>query len=642
MFVRNLSLVVISIFLTIATLSLPALGQKHADIGRRTAPTEADLTALSSDASFVPERQPLSFAGSYSMDRMFGTASLSGVITVGAGGNYASLTNSGGAFQAINTLGLNGNLIINIISDLSAETGAVPLNESAGGFSVLIRPVDRRRTISGTSAASSGLIIIAGADNVTIDGSLGNTDDRGLTITNATTSSAVIWIQSGAASGANGNTIRNINLAGSAATNIVAGVLAGAPTFGSAATFPNSNNTIENISVIKAENAVYISGNSTTFDQSWTIKGNTFGSTVASEKLSYRGMLIGGVNNFAVTQNTIRGISSSTTSTSTMSGIQLANNCTNGSVTRNFITDVKHNNPTGFGANGILVGQTATAANVSVINNIVSDVATIGFNGIGLNDNAYGIVISSGSGYKLYNNSAYLTRYDSTIDSAITSALNITSAVTATGAIELINNFFGDNQLTGTRYGVINAATQAAAVFTTIDYNDYFGQFVGRQGSTNLQTLPLWQNATLQDAHSISLGPGVYSDIHLHITAGSNLNNKGILLAAVPSDFDGEPRPSFGGTEIGADEQYGRANLTGRILTAEGQPIKNVRIIATASAFSASTVTNGLGYFVFRDVLTQRDYTLTFISKQYAFSQPVVTLSHTSDNSSNYFADPVL
>ena len=572
---------------------------------------------------------------------MFGTGSLNGVITVGAGGNYASLTNSGGAFQAINTFGLNGNLIINIISDLSAETGAVPLNEFSGAFSLLIRPINRRWTISGTSAASSGLIILAGADNVTIDGSLGNTDDRGLTITNATTTSAVIWIQSGAASGANGNTIRNTNLAGSVATNIIAGVLAGAPTFGSAATFPNSNNTIENVSVIKAQNAVFISGNAATFDQNWMIKGNTFGSTVASEKLSFRGMLLGGANNFTITQNTIRGISSSTTTTSTMTGVQLANSCTNGAITRNLITDVKHNNPTGFGANGIWLGQTTAAANVSLINNIVSDVATIGFNGTGVNDNAYGIVISSGSGYKLYNNSVYLTRYDPTVADAITAAINITSAVTASGAIELINNFFGDNQLTGTRYGILNAATTGAAFFTTIDYNDYFAQFVGRQGSTNLQTLPLWQNATGQDVHSISIGVQFASgDFTLH--GGGQLQSRATPLPDVLIDFDGESRPSGTGYDIGADELQPRADLIGRVLTAEGQPIENVRVIGTASGlgFNGTALTNGLGYFRFPNAQFGT-YTLTFISKRYTFTQPAVTFDHIASNSWNYFAEPL-
>lgn len=54
-------------------------------------------------------------------------------------------------------------------------------------FTVTIKPSGGPRTISGTSAASSGLIIFHGADNVTIDGSTSGGTDQSLTITNLNT-----------------------------------------------------------------------------------------------------------------------------------------------------------------------------------------------------------------------------------------------------------------------------------------------------------------------------------------------------------------------------------------------------------------------------------------------------------------------
>ena len=90
-----------------------------------------------------------------------------GTFNVGTGQTYTSLTNPGGIFQAINLSGATGNIVINITSDLAGETGAVALNEIAGGFTVLIKPDGAARTITGTTP---NLIKLNGADGVTIDG----------------------------------------------------------------------------------------------------------------------------------------------------------------------------------------------------------------------------------------------------------------------------------------------------------------------------------------------------------------------------------------------------------------------------------------------------------------------------------------
>jgi subtilisin-like proprotein convertase family protein len=93
----------------------------------------------------------------------------SGAYTVGSGGNYPSLTNSGGIFEAINLAGASGPVTINIVSDMTGETGAVPLNPIAGNPAVLIKPSGAPRTISGI--APIAVIRINGADNIRIDGS---------------------------------------------------------------------------------------------------------------------------------------------------------------------------------------------------------------------------------------------------------------------------------------------------------------------------------------------------------------------------------------------------------------------------------------------------------------------------------------
>jgi hypothetical protein len=94
-------------------------------------------------------------------------------ITVGTGGTYTSLTNTGGLFQTISSFALTGNTTVNIISDLLAESGTYALS-SAGlnGYSLKIKPsIDSIRTISNAGDLSTYMIRLVGASNITIDGS---------------------------------------------------------------------------------------------------------------------------------------------------------------------------------------------------------------------------------------------------------------------------------------------------------------------------------------------------------------------------------------------------------------------------------------------------------------------------------------
>ncbi len=105
------------------------------------------------------------------------SAALSGTVNVGPAELITSLTNAGGAFQAINASTLSGNLVLNITGDLTTETGTFALNqwaeEGTGNYTITISPSAAAvRTISGSSAAAS-LVRFDGADRVTIDGRFG-------------------------------------------------------------------------------------------------------------------------------------------------------------------------------------------------------------------------------------------------------------------------------------------------------------------------------------------------------------------------------------------------------------------------------------------------------------------------------------
>jgi hypothetical protein len=475
-----------------------------------------------------------------------------GTYTVGTGGNYTSLTNLGGIFDALNVAGATGNITINIISDLTGETGAVALNELAGGITVTIKPSGAARTITGT-AANLSLIKLNGADGVTIDGSLSGGTDRSLTMTYGNTGGTVIWIASASASnGANNNTVKNCILSGNTGATIISGVLAGSgTTLGGDADFSNSNNTIQNNAVFRVQNAFFLRGNGTAFDQNWLITGNNLGSNVAADKLLFRGMLLGNAQNFTISNNVISGISSTTTTSSTMSGIQIALLVNGGSITRNKISDIRQNNTAGWGSNGIYFSSSTTTSNVTIANNFVSDVASQGFNGVTSVDNGYGIMIDAGGGYNFYHNTVVLNS-NQVSAAGVTAALNIAAAAATVGSIDLRDNILMSTQTVGTRYGVLDSSTAGATVFSTINYNDYFAQNVGFLTSAQ-PTLANWQTATGQDANSQAVDPVFVSATDFHLQPTSTLVSAGTPIATVTTDIDGDPRPAVN-PDIGADE----------------------------------------------------------------------------------------
>ncbi len=500
---------------------------------------------------------------------------LASTYSVGSGGDFDSLTNPGGVFDAINNNGLSGNVIFNVVSDLTGETGAVALNQAAeqgaGGYTITIKPGGGPRSISGASSGGTALLKLNGADRVTIDGSSSGGSDRSLTITNSNADGAVVWIASASGTdGATNNTVKNCNVVGSGSTGTLCGILAGSgSSFGSSADAPNSGNTIQNNVITKVQDAVHLDGKTGTFDQNWTITGNTFGSSVPAEKLSKRGLFLADVQNFSITNNDIRGISTPVDSPDTISGISVGGGSRDGSISGNRIADIKQTNPDGWGSNGILLAVSADSANLTVANNFISDVASQGFPDAESTDNGYGIMVNLGGGYRIWFNSVSLAT-NQALANGKTAAINIASVVNKAGAVDLRNNVLANTQTFGLRYAIYNNSTMGAAVFASIDANDYFAQYVGHQDDLDRTSLGNWQGATGQDANSIAADPLFISagDLHLN-SAASPAANAGFPIAGVTTDIDGSTR-SLQRPEIGADELPVSANLAALALSASG------------------------------------------------------------------------
>jgi trimeric autotransporter adhesin len=503
-------------------------------------------------------------------DQINGTLSsvppLNGGYTVGTGGNYTSLTNPGGIFDALNSSGASGNIVINITTNLTGETGAISLNELAGGSTVTIKPSGAARTITG--APTAALIALNGADNVTIDGSLSGGTDRSLTIS-FTSGTAAVSLGSGT-NGAQNDTVKNVNIVGYSPTAALVGIASGANAVGSAATAFNNNDRIQNNSI---QGVIF---GITSLGQTAALK-NT-GTVITQNVMTGTGTSrVGRVGIYAIyddggqfTQNTISGISSAESadaigmaigaqavSATTITSFEVSNAL----VARNYIGSVVQTNT--YSAVGILMGASTTGINL-VANNMVT-----GVNGNGdVGDFEAGILIANAAGgtQRIYHNSVSLTGSRGATPTDMYGAFAL--AIFGTDQpVDIRDNILYNTQTqaggsaTGNSYALgIGYATFANL---TSNYNDLYvngaqgkigltGGLVNTAG-TDRTALSDLQGATAQDANSVSVAPQFTSATDLHLQFTSLLLNAGTPVG-LSNDFDGDPRPSGAGPEIGADE----------------------------------------------------------------------------------------
>jgi hypothetical protein len=169
-------------------------------------------------------------------------AQITATSTGGGSGTYTTLK---GAFDKINDGTLTGDVTLQVTASTS-ETATALLSASGTGSasytSVVVYPTSADLSIvaDGTLPASSHLITLDGADNVTIDGRVNQSgardDAHSLTIASTSTSAATIILQNDASS----NTIKNSILKGNATS------AKGIVWIASSATLGNNTNLIDN------------------------------------------------------------------------------------------------------------------------------------------------------------------------------------------------------------------------------------------------------------------------------------------------------------------------------------------------------------------------------------------------------------
>lgn len=494
--------------------------------------------------------------------------SLNGTYTVGASGDFTTLT---AAVNAYNTNCLEGPVVF-LLTDNAypAETFPITINANAFASSVntlTIRPAaGATPVVSGSTATGQGLIRLNGADWVILDGSNtvgGTTRDLTINNTSTATNTAVIWVSSvNPTNGATNNTIRNTNIiGGSNTTTSTFGIHISGQTITTTSTGDNNNNNqIANNAISRSYYGIYAAaGSASTSYTNLVIEENSIGSDAgATEQIGQRGIQLQQVDNAQVVGNTIFNIIGSTPINPT--GIFLGTGVRNSAILANDIRSIRYTGTGGYGGKGIDVQSNLPAVNLLIANNFISDISGDGWSAF-TSDAIIGIRLGTGTAQgsiNVFNNSIHLFGpADRSGTLTVSAALYIGSGSTNISVRNnILINTLVNNLNPAAKAFAINTAAPAA--FATINHNDYVVS--GPQGITGFLnsdrlTLTDWQAATGQDANSIAIAPVFFSNTDLHLVSAQNLclDGAGTPLAVVTTDFDGEARDA-NTPDIGADE----------------------------------------------------------------------------------------
>lgn len=449
---------------------------------------------------------------------------ISGVKTVGSGGDYQNLTT---AFADINAQALGGNVELQLITGYPATPETYPIQSSntsaVGAFTVKVYP-----TVSGlsiTSANATGTLNLNNAANLTFDGRVNQTGANDLVISNTNAganSYAVQFVNDAKSNTLQYLTIHSVNNSTSSGT-IVFG--------GSTGTSGNDNNLIDHCDIKDGAstpfNAIYSAGTSTSLDNSgntvsnsniynyfsaannsngillssnssaWTINANKFyqtGTRTITAGSQHRGINIitSSGNGYVITNNVIgyasstgTGVTTYTASAGRFFGIELtaSNTGTASSIQGNTISGISLTSTSGATtAPGLFAGISILGGTVSVGDitpNIIG--ASTGTGAISISNSAsaniFGIHANSSGTLNIVNN---VISSISGVGSAAAVSCGITGINTSGGgtALTITGNTIGSataNAITSGTLGTTTATTAVAGIsagaFTTLTIN---------------------------------------------------------------------------------------------------------------------------------------------------------------------------
>jgi trimeric autotransporter adhesin len=476
--------------------------------------------------------------------------SLSGIVTVGNGKDYSTLT------DAIADLGIK-EVTEPVTFELwdsnygASESFPLIINEYAGmgpGKTVTIRPREGL-TVKVSGSSYTGILAINGADNIILDGSGADGNGRNLVFENTSTqvNSYVIGLFHNGNRGAQNNTITNCLIkAGSQFSNTWDIVLnANGGDF--------DNTVITDNELLNAATGIQFVGFPTAVTSNGIISGNIFGSDDNSITLGNVGLHVSNTDGLIISGNTIRNLFSG----ANPKGINIGINTVNTTITGNTITGIAFSGTTGGGGKGIDVNTGSLYSNITISNNSVSQISGDGWNTFGSNSIVGIRLLGNTGGVSIFFNSVSLSGTISRSGALADVSAAFYAAAGVTG-LDVRNNIFTNslNNSTGLARAFSIYSDAPASAYTKINFNNYYsgGQeaILGYMGGVALN-LAAWQAASLQDEFSFDMDPLFVSPTDLHPTS-NGLDNKGFYMSVLPADLSGVQRtdpPDMGAFEFG-------------------------------------------------------------------------------------------
>ena len=525
---------------------------------------------------------PPTTANSYSIKHTLNT----GIYSVGSAGVYTTLT---AAVAAYNNSCIAGAIIFELLDgSYPNETFPIIINANADASAINTLKI---RPAAGVSSAITGssdkaLIMLNGADHVTIDGSNGNTTNaicplsvagRNLSITNthASTASAVVWLQTTTENNAvTNNTIRNCNISGSANTATLVGIGSGSSSISTRSLgFGNNNNSFENNNIKAVQVGIYSQGASFEIRNTGTVINRNQMNTPSGsgQNIGIAGIVAGFEDDIAISGNTIASVSGSAADAfgiacgdiAVSNFSYAAHEVTNATISYNKIDSIR--SASTYSVSGIYMTTTRNAGVNNIFNNSISNIAANGT----LGDFGSGIFIGGG----IINTHIYFNSVSMSGTFTGGSEPNFAIAIGGTGpSVHIRNNVFTAAAVNGsaTTTGLGEYAIGFGYdVFNSLDAtrNDYFtsgpeakfaktGSLAAGKG-TDMANLAALTAATGEDINSISADPLFNGSSNLRPQPGSPLMNLGASAGSVVNDILCVSRnastPSTGAYETAVD-----------------------------------------------------------------------------------------
>lgn len=568
--------------------------------------------------------------------------SLSGPYTVGAGGNYTTLT---AAMNAYNAACLSGHVTFNLIDAnySTAETYPIPVNSNPfadSDHTLTIRPAAGVNATITSGSGSSFIFKFSDARFVTLDGI--NSGGTVLNLVNGNTGANTgnIWLAS-VSTGNTNITLRNMNITGGSnlpgASAAEWGIIAGNNTVG-----PNNGNDNDNVTItgnffLRCGYAVLVCGGGTVSaggDDNWVVNNNIVGPAVynAPDGMGVNAMFFRNMLNLDLSNNTVRNTGNLTNTTFAPAGFYLEaginrmtfrNNLIDGffspkagtssvvHIGGNVINSIFSGNTfrnmsstlTGWSLRVFNVVPGVIASNDTIVNNVITDIyANAGTSStvnwpVGVN-----LEGSNTGGVKVWYNSINLFGPHAGQTGVTGSACILVNGPTGNN-IDIRNNILSntyDNTASTTdkAYGIY-VASGSAATFSNIDFNDYHtpgsGSSVGVMGflgsdRTNIAAMVAGFGG---NANSFTAQPAFVADAtDLHL---QQINANLPMVAGTPlpvtTDIDGTTRNATT-PFVGAHEA---PKCSGTLTAGTAVPVAPSLCVQGVTTINDATSTPGIG-----------------------------------------------